>query len=430
MYRRVFASAAAALVLLASVSPLQAQKKSPVPLAFGDQGEKAFQIAFPTGAARPETAWKIVWDMQTAGAANKEGFKFDSGRDKDPVLFRIKKAFFRPGAAAPWVQVLEDAHPSEFYVPYFSFRDTYFFDLSYSGTFARLLPREGGPRSRLLGKQRMVMAELRDLGLAYKHGEHSRRAEALVLWANCEAGNYTYLVEFVFHDDGTIAFRHAPTGYNLKNELDKGAHMHTCLWRIGVRLRLEDSPVAARNPVRVVKLRFDGKKDGQTGAVDFDDLVHESAVDWEPKEYTSLRVTNPDTTLLPVDVKKPERSPPISYDLVPLLQGQARHLREHERFTEHDFYVTHPDSPEKMYMHLHKYFARRELRKLDGDGVVLWHMSSAVHIPRSEDGVLDGPSAENGQALAHWTTVELRPRNLFRGTPLYGGKEDNRGKRQ
>jgi hypothetical protein len=402
----------------------RAPARSKPPLRFLN-GENSFEIAFPTASSRKETAWKIVWDMQTASDVTPEGFKFDKERAKDHVLFRIKKAYFRPGAVAPWVQVLEDAHVSEFYVPYFNFRETFFFDLTDSGTFVPLLPREGGPRSRLLGKDKMVMAELRDLGLAYKHGEYSRRAEALALWANCEAGNYTYLVEFIFQDDGTIVFRHAPTGYNLKDEFDKGAHMHNCLWRLGVRLCLAEAdkpvgPLAAHNQVRIVKLRYD-PKDGQTGAVEYQDVKRESAIDWEPRAYTSLRVTNPDVVLLPKDPKKPQRAQPISYDLVPLYQGQARHLRAHERFAEHDFYVTRPDSPEKMYMHLHKYFEKKEqLRTLEGaDGVVLWQMSSEVHIPRSEDGIYKGPKLEHGQALATWTSVELRPRNLFQTTPLY-----------
>jgi hypothetical protein len=395
--------------------------KGPPLVALGDN-DKSFEIEFPTTSPQKETAWRIEWDMQTGAMANKEGFKFKDDRIKEVLLFRIKKAYFRPGARAPWVQVLEDAHASEFYVPYFNFKDTYFFDLAEGGNFVSLLAREGGARGRTLGKDRLVMAEVRDRGLAFKHGKHSRRGEALAMWANFEAGNYTYLVEFIFQDDGTIVFRHAPTGYNLKDDFDKAAHMHTCGWRIGVNLRLDAlaSTFPSRNEVRVVKLRYDPKKDGHSGEVDFIEVKRECALDWDAKEFTTLRVTNPDVVLLPRDAKKPERSLPISYDLVPLMQGQARHHRDFEKFTEHDFYVTRPDCPEKMYMHLHKHFANEaKLRPLEGGPVVLWHMSSEVHVPRGEDGIFKGASLENGQAQASWTTVELRPRNLFASTPLY-----------
>ncbi len=200
-----------------------AVKRAPVPLAITPgTNEKQVEIAFPTrpGAVR-DTAWKIIWDMKTGAEAAKEGFKV-SGRDDEPVLFQIKKAYFRPGAKAGWVQVLENAHPSEFYVPYF-FQDTRFFDLRDVGSYVQLNAAEGGPRSRRLGSDRRVMAELRDRGLVYKHADIYRRGEELVLWANFQAGNYTYLIEFCFHDDGTIAFKHAPTGYNFFQHFDSAA---------------------------------------------------------------------------------------------------------------------------------------------------------------------------------------------------------------
>src|SRR5262249_28759981 len=162
-----------------------------------------------------------------------------------------------------------------------------------------------------------------------------------------------------------------------------------------------------------------GEKDGQLGELDFEEVLHERAVDWDPKRYTTLRVTNPDAFLLPDDAKRPERKLPISYDLVTMQQGQPRHLRDHEKFSEHDFYVTPPDCEEKMYINMHRYFADKlKPRALAGcDGVVLWHMSSALHVPRGEDGIFRGNTSGNGQALATWTTLDLRPRNLTVSTP-------------
>src|SRR5262249_4943206 len=145
------------------------------------------------------------------------------------------------GRKAPWVQVLEDAHPSELYVPYF-FRHTRFFDLRDAGNYVELHPKEGGPRGNTLGKDRLVMAEIRDRGIVFKNGEVSRRGEECVLWANFNAGNYTSLLEFGFMDDGTIAFRHAPTGYNLPSD-HAAAHMHNCCWRIGMALGLDKEKI-------------------------------------------------------------------------------------------------------------------------------------------------------------------------------------------
>jgi primary-amine oxidase len=397
---------------------------APIPLTLTPgTDDREILIEFPTtGGAPRETAWKIIWGMETGERANKQGFKFPIDRANALVLFKIKKAFFRPGAKAGWLQVLEDAHPSEFFVPYV-FQNTRFFDLRDVGDYVSLDASEGGARSRLLGKDHRVMAELRDRGLAYKHGNVTRRGEELVLWANFAAGNYTYLIEFCFHDDGTIAFKHAPTGYNYLDHFDPAAHMHNCLWRIGVKLGPYGKK--ANNQVSLIRLPYDPNRLGPDGKLDIVPISAESAHDWKATEFTRIRVTNPGYTVFPQSDTKPQL--PISYDLVPLMQGSARHLRnKDEAFSLHDFWITRADCPEKMYIHLPDYFAgRANARPLAGsDGVVLWHTSSALHVPRGEDGIYAGNNLDNGQALVSYTTVELRPRNLFLRTPLYPPKRE------
>jgi hypothetical protein len=393
-------------------------RRVPIQIAPGTD-DRELEVYFPS-ATGAETGWKIVWDLENGEQANKQGFKFTGGRKNSVILFKIKKAYFRPGAKAPWIQVLEDAHPQEFYVPYY-FQNTRFFDLRDVGNYVRLSPAEGSERSRLLGKRGMVMAELRDRGLAYKHGDTWRRGEELTLWANFQAGNYTYLVEFGFLDDGTIAFRHSPTGYNYFDHFDTASHMHNCLWRIGVKLAPPGGPAGHR--VDHVRLPTDPRAQGPAGRLEINEVATECGLDWDAKEFTKLRVTNPDVSLFPAEGKNGRK--PISYDLVATVQGQARHRRhKDEGFSLHDFWVTRADTPERMYVYLHNYFNRPGNPKplAGADGVVFWHMSSALHIPRGEDGILQGNNLNNGQALTSWTVVELRPRNLFTRTPLYQAK--------
>ncbi len=389
------------------------------PLEFLAQNQKSFEVKFPTGDADWETKWKIEWDMETVAQARNAAIEFPKDRDADAVvLFKIKRAFFKPGKKAPWVQVLEDAHPSELYVPYY-FRDTRFFDLKDAGNYVTLDPMEGGPRGTTLGADRLVMAEIRDRGLAYKNGAVSRRAEECVLWANFNAGNYTYLLEFAFMDDGTIAFRHAPTGYNLPSDHNV-PHMHNCCWKIGMALGLEGTKIV--NTAAVAKWPGNTptalNKKLETPTFGLDPIKSEGFRDWVPTEFTKIRVSNP--TVVLNDPKGPGARP-ISYDLAPIVHGIARHARPDESFSRHDFWITRADSPVTQYIHLGDYFARKQPRSLDGGKVVLWHMSSALHVPRSEDGILKGSSLENGQALAKWTVVELQPRHLFGGTPIYRG---------
>jgi hypothetical protein len=406
---------------LQELDALTQKGKAALPIDFTNAEQKSLVVKFPTNDANWETAWKIDWDVETIGAARKAGMVFPKDRtNPTPVLFKIKKASFKPGPKAPWVQVLEDAHPSELYVPYY-FRDTRFFDLRDAGEYVPLSAKEGGPRGMTLGKDRFVMAELRDRGVAYKNEDHWRRGEELALWANFNAGNYTYLIEFGFMDDGAIAFRHAPTGYNLSREPFTG-HMHNCCWRIGMNLALENE-LAPVNTVGVAKWPSDtphaanAKLEDKTYGVD--PIKTEGFRDWEPKDFTKIRVMNPN-----VQINDPNgpNARPISYDLVPLVQGIARHrTRPDESFTKHDFWITRADSKVTQYVHLGDYFDKQPPRDLTGGKLVLWHMSSALHVPRSEDGILKGSALANGQALASWTTVELRPRHLFTGTPIYRG---------
>jgi len=59
-------------------------------------------------------------------------------------LFKIKKAYFKPGQQAEWIQVLEDAHPQEFYVPYY-FRGTVSSICATSVATSRSRRRKGAP---------------------------------------------------------------------------------------------------------------------------------------------------------------------------------------------------------------------------------------------------------------------------------------------
>ena len=393
-------------------------KQAPPLAVVPNSDDREFVITFPTNDANWETAWKIVWDMESAKQATDQGLKFGTGARS--VLFKIKKAYFKPGQKAEWIQVLEDAHPQEFYVPYY-FRGTRFYDLRDVGGYVSLTAKEGGAVSQLMGKAKHVMAELRDTGPAYKHGNITRRGEELTLFANFQASNYTYMVEYGFRDDGGVVFRHTPTGYNFFSHFD-AAHMHGSYWRIGMKLGPDGNNDS--NQVYVVRLPADPKDQGDKGKLNVEELTKESFVDWNPQEFARLRVSNPNYSVVPAAKDRPAL--PISYDLVTYPQGIARHKRfSDEKFTHHDFWITRQDCPEKMYVYLGNHFftpkgeVSPKLRDLDQTNVVLWHSSSGLHVPRSEDGIIGGNSTANGQAMIYWTTFELRPRNLFLKTPIY-----------
>src|SRR5208282_5963661 len=69
-----------------------------LPLEFLTQDQKTIEVKFPTNDAAWETKWKIEWDMETLADANKAGITLAKNRAADaPVLFKIKRAFFKPG---------------------------------------------------------------------------------------------------------------------------------------------------------------------------------------------------------------------------------------------------------------------------------------------------------------------------------------------
>ena len=64
----------------------------------------------------------------------------------------------------------------------------------------------------------------RDGGIAWKHGDNTRRARDLVLSFLSEAGNYEYGFDWIFHQDGTLEMRVALTGIMSVKAVADGAH--------------------------------------------------------------------------------------------------------------------------------------------------------------------------------------------------------------
>jgi primary-amine oxidase len=64
----------------------------------------------------------------------------------------------------------------------------------------------------------------RDAGIAWKHGDNTRRARTLVLSYLSEAGNYEYGFDWIFHQDGTLEMRVLLTGIMSVKAVAAGVH--------------------------------------------------------------------------------------------------------------------------------------------------------------------------------------------------------------
>jgi primary-amine oxidase len=350
-----------------------------------------------------ETAWKVRW-----------------GTTRGYGVF-IKDAFFKPGPNERWMQVLGDARLSEIFVPYHSGSPRYW-DVSYNFDLCTMTREDAGPFGKLLrahpGEPPTVVQEVRDRGLIWRGRvasgeERARRGQELVVWGCLLAANYRYVMEYAFRDDGGITFRMGSTGHNLSGAATEG-HMHLGLWRVQVNL---DGP--KNNSVYLVEHveprsdLADDKSRAKTVVTPFNG-GKEGWADWNAEKFTMVRIVN--------DKRKNRRGDALTYDLMPMRAGNARHYGgDREVCTQHDFWVTRAREGTLKYPEVDQYAAKREsIMKTD---VVVWHGAALHHDPRAEDGKVmkDGPRQGEFVGVTHimWSGFTMLPRNLFDHTPLF-----------
>ena len=327
-----------------------------------------------------ETAWYVT---------------FDHGKNR--ALF-LTSAYFKAGYDERWIQVLGWAGLSELFVPYQS-GSPRFSDLRLGFELLTANSKDAGQCGRVVGRDNKVVREVVDKGPLWKNDERIVRGQKLLLWGTMDAANYNYVVRYEFHDDGTIKFRVAGTAVNWPSS-PLEPHIHNALWRIDVNLDGADGDSV--NVLRHVE---------DINAINWDNVTqpfnggHEGRLDFVPAQFTQVQV---------VDERLTNRGGKTTgYDLRPLYRGVARH---NEKFMHHDFWVTVHKSDEQYFPELPDYIADGEI--IQSADVVLWHVTSLLHVPRDEDGrIVDG--YWSGVALAMWGGFDMRPRNLFDGTPFY-----------
>ena len=267
-------------------------------------------------------------------------------------------------------------------------------------------------------------------------GFEGRRAVELVLRMGATIGNYDYLFDWVFTQDGRIRGRIGATGYDgLK----------------GVRSQSMDDPTAAAettygtlvapglvatNHDHFFSVRLDVDVDGSENSVSVDRLTsvdfegprsgwvvtpqlarseQDALLDYNPARPAYWRIVNPNKAGAignqPGYVLRPGNS--VAYSL--LDDEDPAQLRA--GFTKHQLWVT-PQHPEERYAAGH-YVNQSEgglglpawtsaNRSIENTDVVLWYTAGFHHVPRSEDFPVM-PSV--------WHEFELVPFNFFDRNP-------------
>jgi hypothetical protein len=378
----------AVVLVFLTGAPGQPNKKPPLVKPINEIVQE-----FPTNEEM-QTAWKINW-------ATTSGYGL-----------YIQDAWFKKSPTDGWMQILGDARCSEIFVPYHP-GSPRFWDVSYNFPLCTVTKDDAGPNGKLLGGgvgvRPTVVQEIRDRGIIWMDYGGVRRGQQLALWGTLQAANYRYIIEYSFRDDGSIGFRLGSTGHNYGGSEWVG-HMHNGLWRIDVNLdgpnnntvqvmeHIEPDPMD-KSRAKTVHRPFNGGKEG------FED--------WKAEKFTMLRIIN--------NKRKNKKGESISYDLMPLRMGNARHFGgEREVCTHHDFWVSRARPNQIIYTELPKYVAGAE--PITNTDVVLWHSAPMHHEPRSEDGEII-KNRLVGCTHVMWAGFDLRPRNLFDRTPLYSYKK-------
>jgi hypothetical protein len=391
----------------------------------------------PAEPEKSDSAWEIEWEL--THPENRPWFPPGS-------VLRIKSAKFmwKDRSGKPhWVTVVRMLEIAEIYVGYdngTTFLDVH--DMSFYMTRARkefLGPNCVAPGEVLTSSNpawsRIVCKEVHDDGVRWMSADTSgrneitdrvRRGEKLLLWATYYGANYRYLMEYGFRDDGVITCRIGPTGRNIfSRQKDQGdIHLHVGCWRMEMDLGDPVNKVGGPkdNEVLLSRRVLDEEKDKFVQvARPFNKngfgQACEGSGKWNPEEFTTLRTAS--------KVRKNSHGRPIAIDVISQRHGTLRRLQPSGGaynadmdFINQDFWVTRTESGFTNYIDLPRY--ARDKRPLTGHPTTIWLAAPTIHIPRTEDfDPRNGTNSYGGVAITSWGGFELKPRDLFDGTPLY-----------
>jgi primary-amine oxidase len=270
----------------------------------------------------------------------------------------------------------------------------------------------------------------RDGGVAWKHGENTRRARDLVVSYLSEAGNYEYGFEWIFHQDGTLEMKVQLTGIMSVKAVANGAHaayshlvgpntaavhhQHFFSFRLDMDVDGQANRVMEVNSNAVPA----GKQNPYGGAF----TMQETALTSEAKAQRRINLETSRRWVVVNPGHKNALGQPTGYALIPgenampfaladsWIRKRAGFLNAHvwvtpyaegERFPAGDYpYSAHGGDG------LPKWTAAD--RPIDNRDVVLWYTMGITHNPRPEDWPVM-PTYEAGFKLMPWGFFAKNP---------------------
>ena len=376
-----------------------------------------FFPAVPVGQSAPqaESGWRIRWEVLPLnnGYGGSQVLEFES--------IEFMKGT-RGDGTQDWITVLNHLAMVEMYVPYSD--SPYFLDISGQAGYMLRAQEHYLPESGVISaaiEDGFVISEVVDDGVRWVDNEDEfnlRRGQALKLWANFRIENYTYIVLYIFSDDGRISARIGGTAQNFFDwdgsfsSLNRASHVHMGAWRMEFDLgdsaanRVEIVERVTNPSSRPSRLRYRPFNNGKEGGEA-----------WKPDNYTTVKVTNETT----INRHKPPRN--VAYVLRTVKPGRLR--AEVPEFTRFDLWVSRlvPDNRDRQlvapvlkYVDLPDSVDSPE--SIEGQPVVIWHSAGLYHIPRGEDfGPVDYVR-NDGAAISSYVGFDLLPVDLWHRTPF------------
>jgi len=329
-------------------------------------------------------------------------------------------AGYRESRTTPWLLVLGDTRVSEIFVPYHG-NEARYYDVtgSYSQQMMTLTTRDcpASEGAVLLGGGAgtdpftglpwsippKVCGQSRDCGLSARDDSGPERCHEVLLWGILKAANYKYIIEWTFRDDGVVLGRVGATGQN-NPVWPYVAHMHNVTWRLDLDLDGTGGDSA---------YLFTHTETGLM-AEDSETLIpNEAGIAWDPLNFSELAIHDQNL------ISSPLAPSNLSYHLIPLRYGTARHQEE---FTRNDFWVTKKKWAGEMFAgELPTYASPPE--SVSNTDIVVWYTGSIHHMPRLEDGQfscvedLDNEGAQIcfwvGVTRVMWVGFMLKPQNIL-----------------
>ncbi len=386
-------------------------------------------------ATKSDTAWEIEWEI--TNPTNKPN---SASAPSSVLKIAVARFMYRDkNNKVRWITVLRNLELGELFVPYDPGNPRYNDVAGQKFWIVKADPKLLGPACVAPGEvlasthptmDRKVYKEIHDDGLRWLSDggimgpDRGRRGEKMILWAVFNGGNYRYVIEYGFSDDGVITSRLGATARNHSARHADGndVHLHVGCWMFDPELTDPKAPDAGGVPQNRYSLvrrlpRSPGVANGlfridvrPFGASAKGPALEGSAL-WLPEEFTVLRVESATRTN--------GNGQPTAYDLVPVRHGSVRNFPTAGfDWVNKDFWVTHRVKGPARYIQVPSYVGKPP-RPLEGKPITVWHNSALLHVPRAEDFGPDGRSNGMGVALTSWASFVLKPRNLFDRTPLF-----------